>query len=263
MGEFRYAAGNLLDDTVIDSVSTEDPTFVRDNLYNHRPSLPFRFTAKAAQDITIDFGAGQQVTVVAIINHNFTNGATLTLMADNNPPNWGAPSYTHALTYFAQKNNIYLLLNETYRWWRVAISDAGNSEFPEIGELIFYLHSQITGAHLEKMHDGLETVLAENRTHYGQHWDSYLSRHEKFILNWAVVANSGDEDALKTFLKDIDGGAGRILIIPDDDQEFCYYVRVVESEVMADKIVKGPAGYHDLRRWSFNMIELTNGITLL
>jgi hypothetical protein len=259
MGEFRYAVGNLLDDTVIDSVSTEDPTFIRDNLYNRRPSLPFRFTAKDDQEIIIDFGAPQQVTVVAILNHNFTAGCDVHIQGGGAP--WVA--FDQHMDYFADKNNMYVLINETYQEWRLFVDDPGNSEFPEIGELVFYLHSQITGAHLEKMHDGLETVLAENRTHYGQHWDSYLSRHEKFILNWAVVANSGDEDALKTFLKDIDGGAGRILIIPDDDQEFCYYVRVVEPEIMADKIVKGPAGYHDLRRWSFNMIELTNGITLL
>ncbi|GAG77384.1 unnamed protein product, partial [marine sediment metagenome] len=44
---FIYVTPNLLDVDSLESISApgEDPVYVKENLYNNRPSKPFRFTA--------------------------------------------------------------------------------------------------------------------------------------------------------------------------------------------------------------------------
>jgi len=65
-----YSAVNLVDVDTVNSVSTEDALYVKENLYGLRPSKPFYFAAKASQWVKIDLLAATPVQVCAIFNHN-------------------------------------------------------------------------------------------------------------------------------------------------------------------------------------------------
>jgi len=72
----RYAINNFIDSSVDLYSSSEDSLYVLENLYNVRPSKPFRFTGIGTTSgaipewICIDFGSNISPDFVAIFNHN-------------------------------------------------------------------------------------------------------------------------------------------------------------------------------------------------
>jgi hypothetical protein len=73
--------------------------------------------------IKADLGAALQVQAFVLLDHNLTSGATITLQA-NSADDWGAPPYSQAVTWTA--GTLCLFLDQTYRWWRLTISDDAN-----------------------------------------------------------------------------------------------------------------------------------------
>ncbi len=255
-----YTTGNYVNSSTINAVSSEDEIFVKEFLYNKRPSLPFRFTAKSSQYVEIDLGISKQITIFALINHNLLNSATIKLEADTNPPNWGSPSYSQSVTW--REENLYMKLNETYRWWRVFITDASNPVYPQIGELILHIHSSFIDAHIQGQTEGDFFYTASQETFMGQDWDAKLARKAILTLKIRKEETPGDavQEEIRAFLRSLDGAAGRFLAIPDDTTPECYYVKASGSEFKADRI------FHyvkDIRDWELTLSEISQGISLL
>lgn len=256
-----YTLGNYITSLTLDSVSTTDPKFVKEFLYNKRPSLPFRFDAKAAQSIVIDAGANITPTILALINHNLLVGATIKIEADGNPPNWAAPPYSQALTW-REENLYYKITGQTYRWWRIYVDDPGNPVLPQIGEAILHVHSSFTTAHIQAQSEGDVFYNATQETYMGQDWDAELARKALLSLKIRKEETHGDSVAeeIRAFLRSLAGSAGRFLIVPDDTTVECYYVKASGSEFIADRIFHN---VKDLRDWNLNLAEISQGISLL
>ena len=83
---------------------------------------------------TIDLGLARHPRVLCLMNHNFSEGVTITLKA-NATDYWVMPSYSSAVSYM--ENNLYYTINipdsDDYRYWRVIIS--GNASDIQIGEM--------------------------------------------------------------------------------------------------------------------------------
>ena len=109
------------------------------NLLDNDRDTSWRSTGVASENITIDLGAAAQVTALCLLDHNLTSGATLTLKADATGADWGSPDWSDSVTW--RSGIIILWLDQTYRYWRLEISDAGNSDgHVEIGGLILAGH---------------------------------------------------------------------------------------------------------------------------
>jgi hypothetical protein len=80
-------------------------------------------TLASPEWIRRDLGSAKQVTACVIHDHNLTSGATIILKA-NSADVWGAPPYSLAIPWAVDK--IVAYLNQTYRYWRLEITDAGN-----------------------------------------------------------------------------------------------------------------------------------------
>ncbi len=79
-----------------------------------------------------DLGAARQVTACVIADHNLTSGASITLKG-HTADAWGAPDYALAIPWASEI--IVAYLDQTYRYWRLEITDAGNPDgCIEIGE---------------------------------------------------------------------------------------------------------------------------------
>lgn len=257
-----YTSGaNYITLATLDSVSTEDALYVKENLYNKRPSLPFRFTAKAAQSIVIDAGGNISPTILSLLNHNLLVGATIKIEADNDPPNWGAPPYTQALTW-REENLYYKITGQTYRWWRIYVDDPGNPVFPQIGEAILHVHSSFTTAHIKAQSEGDVFYTATQETFMGQDWDAELARKALISLQIRKEETHGDSvlEEIRAFLRSLSGSAGRFLIVPDDTTPECYYVKASGSEFRADRIFHN---VKDIRDWSLDLAEISQGINLI
>lgn len=253
-----YSAVNLIDQYTLSSVSTEDPLYVKEFLYDNRPSRPFRFMAKASQSIVIDMSIATRATIAALFNHNLTSAVTAKIQA-NATNAWGGPTFTQDLTW--REIDLYSTFDRSLRWWRFSIDDPSNVVFPEVGLSWLGIWQKFPQVRITPGRvDSPQFFQTEQVTTYGQDWDVYLSDTQAFDLNLTNFINPATVDDLHTFLRSINGSAGRFLIVPDERQPHVFLVKVVGNPT-SNRMVYGSLG--ELRGWSMKLKVLTRGILLL
>lgn len=272
-----HTVGDLWD-FVAGNVDTEDTIYVKENLYNERPSFPYRATSVTSLWIMVDLGADTPVSIAAVINHNFVAPSTFQLRGYTQAT--GAPKepgdatpvadFTGNFTFCSDNNNSAIKVESggspiSLRYICLLVIDVGNTNNLEIGEFILQVYSSFSTMYLVDEEEGITITVAEEPTHYGQDHDNYYSDNIDFVLSpIKQEATSGDIDAIRTFLKDIQGATGRFILCRDDTYitSKCevYYVKVVGQQFMAKLISKG---YPELRQWNIPLKELTKGISML
>ena len=80
-----------------------------------------------SQNIIFDLGSPKAVTYIAILNHNISSGATITIEG-NAVDVWTAPSLTQTLTYNADAVIYNFTSAQTYQYWRLIIDDGSNPD---------------------------------------------------------------------------------------------------------------------------------------
>jgi hypothetical protein len=142
----RIIYDNLFDDGTLDA-STEADNYPVENIVNQHSSVKWRSTTGSltSQWVTVDAGAGETFTVdcVAILGHNFTNSATIKFQM-NATDSWGSPSVDETLTW--REGMILKFFTEsTYRFARISIDDAGNTDnYLTIGRIFMSTYLQIS-----------------------------------------------------------------------------------------------------------------------
>ena len=255
---FKYIATNLLDVDSLESVSSENTIYVREHLYNNRPSKPFRFTAKLAQYIRLHWAVAQKVTHISIFNHDVTAAATFQIQALDGAAG-GAPAYTRNLTW--QAYSLYEHLDRTYQWWQIYINDPGHTTFPQIGELYFGQHAEFSNGYVQPdWNQELSFAIASEETFFKQSWRYYLSDCKEFNIRIKNLNDPANIDELETFFRSIGGPAGRFVFIPHDDYPYCFLVEIANERIPNRQIVRGD---NDLNEWTMTLKTLVRGIRLL
>ena len=221
MGVMRYIAGNLIDSTAVITASTEDATYLRAYLYNRRAGKPFKFTTVSG-DLVIDLGEAKAVTAIAIMGHNFTSGATITLYG-NATDAWGAPSKTETLTW-RDKDLYKCFASGSYRYWKLVVSDGGNSSNLKIGELILGTHTELSQNYNWGRSDTDEYINLVDLTEYQQAWVYELTEQKKFTLGFFVDDTTRAE--IITWHTAVKGKLYPFVFIPDSAEADCYYMRL-------------------------------------
>jgi len=123
------------------TASTENPDYDFTTAFNDdRLSRVGRTVSDTSQTIIFDLLTAVAVSKVMIEKHNFSSGVTLTLEA-NATNVWTSPSYTTSLTYSADYVYKDLTANQTYRYWRLSVSDASNpDDYIEISKVFLGTH---------------------------------------------------------------------------------------------------------------------------
>lgn len=259
-----YVITNLVDIDSLDSVSTEDELYIMENLYNKRPSKPFRFTDQDDEWIKVYLGTAGYVTFAGIFNHNFMcDGDTVVRIeaadADFTP---GTGAEDEAWDMECCEENACLQLSGDYPWWALYVDDPNNN-VPEIGEFVLGVWANFNKAYVQPgREDGPYFRKTGSETHWGQNWDAYLSEGEEFSFRIKTInANKCDEDELQTFIKEVQQAGGKFIYIPDDDCICkCYYVRLAKTEGFAARLVYGDG---ELREWAIPLRTLVTGIEML
>lgn len=265
-----YATGNLVNATRLFAVDTEDSLYVKENLYNQRPSLPFRATSVTTVTIDVDAGADKtiQPTLVAVINHNFATETTFNLSASNTA--FGGAGENWDLNLCTNHNNSGRKITPSigFRYWRLVITGtivSGGAAVVEIGEYILTDWTNFTTLYVVAEAEGVLIPASTAKTHYGQPWNYKYSEGMVFTIQpIQLTATAGAIDEMRLFLQALEGTAGRFVFSPDDTyiNTKCqlYYVHVMGTEFMANRIRDGAA---DLLQWNLRLEELPVGITLL
>jgi len=107
--------------------------FGRARLLDLDRNTAWRSAGLSAPDyIRADLGQSRKVRAVVIGDHNFTETAEIRLQAGDED-SWTSPAFDLALTW--SEGLIALFLDQTYRYWRLAVTDLDNpAGFVGVGE---------------------------------------------------------------------------------------------------------------------------------
>lgn len=249
----KYILGNFINSSTLSSVSSEETIYPKENMYNRRQSLPWRMDAKSGNAVC-DLGSNRP-TALALMNHNFvgTGAFSLKIEADNDPPNWGSPAYSQAISF--HKQNIFYTFSQNYRWWRVIVSDPDNLSNLEIGEIILYTHGTFTMNYIWPYKDILDYVVDENVTHYGVRHRVKRAKRKLFALDFENVTDANLIAEVEVFFEALDGERP-FVFIPDESGTKSWYVYCLNS-MDATRV------FLNTNKFYLRLEEQSRGITLL
>lgn len=273
-----YVIENFINEYTPLTSSSEDATYVLENLYNVRPSKPFRFTGQGSfgnpEWVCVDLLMDRQVTFCGIFNHNldFSESAgLLDLKAANFPcrgesgaGNWNSPGFEESLlpNVISDFRNLCDRFNYTERWWDIDVIDQGNPYPIQFGEWVLGVWTALPNSRLQPTTER-SPILAtsKNITHYGQVWSNAYSEQENLSL---IIKNIGDPQQIremKLFLQEIKENNLNFVIIPNHLEPFCYYVTLMNESDFRSQIVRGTD--EELEEWTMQLRTMTEGIALL
>jgi hypothetical protein len=223
---------------VADSAAADYPA---SNLGDYNSARPWRSAdAASAHNVVFDFGTAVGVDTVSLINVNFTTSATVKIQA-NTTDSWGSPAFenTFQVSGLGLDPPHYNLLRritegspETYRFWRLYISDTTNPDgFYEVGELLIGVREDMaTGQDFQG--DQNESFPDANVVHQTEylHEIAYVRDVEDvriFDLVWEAVNETTKNELRK--LKRYTHGSGLPFVFCPDGYTTpveCFYVRM-------------------------------------
>ena len=131
----RIAYTNLIDSGSAPTALTENSAYLTSSLQNQRLAKTWRSTSPTAQTIVCNLGSALAVNTIAVLGHNLSGSAAVTVEAHASD-SWGAPSFTTSMTYNSAAILKFLASNETYQYWRFTLDDATNSDgYVEAGRI--------------------------------------------------------------------------------------------------------------------------------
>lgn len=252
-----YLATNLLSDDATITASKEDAAYPAENLYDRQAAKVFRCTSPTALTILVDLGSAHAADTVAIINHNLSSGATLSLKAGASSP----PSTVVATPAYRAYDLWKSFASTAARYWKLDITDA-NSAALQIGQLI--LGTRIALPRARRIGEGYSPARKRSNisgeTYGGVFWNYHLfDRHE---FNPSFRIGSAAELAILTALDAaVFGNLYPFVFIPDSSGSEVYYVRKEESFEPReyDARLAGPELVHD---YQMTLIEESRGLEI-
>lgn len=178
------------------TASDENAAFPVENSQDIRLSRLFKTTGTGV-NIVIDLGENLTATGFFLANHNLTSSATITLEG-NTTDTWATPAYTNSIAYNADM--IYeLFATQTYRYWRLVISDATNSEgIIKFGGCFLGEYETITQFSHVLTHNRLDTT-EQHRSNSGQVYNDVGYIYNTYDLNFPRITDT-DKSTLEDFI---------------------------------------------------------------
>lgn len=210
-----YLASNLIDaDTVITS-STEDANWTRENLYEERQAVVFRFTSPIGGYIEFDLLSARDFDTIAILN--LPQASSITVKVGNSPnPSTvvSSPSW--------QRGGVWAALGSlTYRYVRVTVVFI-TTNYPQIGQIRLGQRTPILPYSFHYDYEaGTEEDNIERKTVRGVEFTYNLSSQGILNTDWRV--GRPQLELLRTMHFELGGRSRRFLFIPDTSQPELIY----------------------------------------
>lgn len=215
-----YICPNLITASASLAASGSDAVYSLNYLRDGHAGIPFRFADGSGGWVEIDFGSAVEVGGIALVNHNLTPSATVTLKggAATNPS-------TVSVTVPWTEHDTWAEISPaaSYRYWRLSISET-NPDQTEIGELVLGSLARLSrghgGGHVQRVARG----MAEHETELGVRYSATRWERREWELDWRNVT-SGQLAELAAL--DSACGGSRIpwVWIPDTSSSGCHFVR--------------------------------------
>lgn len=209
----------LVDNKIIGSTITaltENPDYDFTTSFNDdRLSRVGRTVDDNAQTFIFDLLTAQAISKLMIKSHNLTSSAAITL--EGNATNaWTAPTYTTAVTYNADYIYKDLGSAQTFRYWRLSISDASNPDgYIEISKV--YLGGFVQFPNMRK--DQKIPVASTSQSSFsasGQVYGNFGYTYRYGTINFYNITNT-ERQAINTAFGTIDKVKPFYLLIWESD----------------------------------------------
>ena len=251
-----YIATNEIGDSSNISVSSENSSYPKENLYDLKAAKVFRCTSKTTLSITIDFGESVQADTIAIINHNFSSGATIVLKNGDDSP------YSTIASIAYREHDIWKAFTaESAQVWVVSITDS-NSDYLQIGQLLIGTKIALPNARRigQNYSPARQREVVSGETYGGVITKYHL--YDRLVLNPTFLISSSSDLAIFTGLdSETYGDVYPFVYIPDTADDDCFYVRKEKdfAPIEIDRI----AGGEILHEYSMTLIESSRGLEIL
>ena len=184
-------------------------------LFNGRQQSRLQASQKTGLRLVFDFKSAKPVDLIAILNHNFTSGVTLSVQASTDPLFASTP-FSQVLVYNESQIITILSSTQTYRYWRLNIDDATNIVNPAIGELIFGQLVSLAKTHAWGDSEGWLFMNENQETAFGQHWVYNLAERRGYSnMGWDQLTDTDIEEVM-TMLFNAKGSAYPVLFMNGD-----------------------------------------------
>ena len=176
------------------TASDENPAFPVENSQDTRLSRLYKSTSTSI-NIVVDLGESLTATAFFLANHNLTSSATITIEG-NATDSWTTPSYSNSITYSADIIQ-ELFATQTYRYWRVVISDATNTDtFIKFGNIFLGTYLSITNSSHNITVNDIDTTT-ETVSQSGQRYRDIGYIYKQYQLNFPRITQT-EKEALIT-----------------------------------------------------------------
>jgi hypothetical protein len=218
-----HADNKLVGSTI--TASTEDASYPKANLTIMPISKRFKFTGKTSENLQIDLLAAYSITFIALVNHNLSSGATVTITSGSSPNPSGN---SQTMTYRAG-DMFKLFAAQNYRYWKIVFADSGSSE-----SVIALGYVMV----------GISTTLGFNFAYDWQIADEYfninvgsaygaphlaeLYGRTRLVLPFRNLSST-NAGAIRTLFQAVKMDITPLILVPDADQSDCYFGRFDSS----------------------------------
>jgi len=190
----------LYDNQILDSTvtcSNVNSSYPIANIQDTRLSKYFRSDTDADFGIIINL-TGLTASYIAILNHNLSSGATITLQA-NATDSWGAPTFSQAITW-GSGMIVQSFTEQTFAYWRLLISDNSNPDtYIKIGHL--YLSGSLTLPAMAQDQVVDKKTTSKNSISYsGQAYGKQMYMYRSAKVNFPFISLTQRDDMLDLFI---------------------------------------------------------------
>jgi len=220
------------EDTDITVSSTDNNSiYPAENLKTVPSSEVWRSFDAATQTLLFDLGTARSVNIIALVTHNLSSAATITIQAG---PTSGVASFSVSMTWREAVAFKYLSTAQTYRWWKITLSDASNPYgfievgYPIIGSLVkpeFTMQQGWT--------DADQIVNSRVETEFGTPYTEEIYRCRRLSLSFGPLT-SAQAAQLSTLYRECNRNAKPFLLLPEREGTEAYFGRLMN--MFSDKL---------------------------
>jgi hypothetical protein len=187
---------DLKSDSATLTVDDELSNYPVENIQDSRLSRIFK-NSSLESAIVFDMGEDVSVDCIAILSHNFSENATITLQG-NDSDSWTSPAFEQDITY--SSGNITLeYTTQTYRYFRLYINDSTNSDgYIQLSRVIIGEYYQPPGI-LAEAEDSLIDASVKTMSKSGQSYTDLRYKARSMSFNFPIVGTYEKTEMMAVF----------------------------------------------------------------
>lgn len=229
----RIIWNNLADTGTLTALS-EDSSFPKENVQNEFKTKTWRSTGITDEWLKWDLGSSQNVTCVAVVNHNFDAGGTY-VFEGNDTDDWASPAVSETLTY---DDGIVLkyFTGGSYRYWRLKMTNTSGT-YVSVGRVMFGPYTEPSQNYSASWRQRDVDWSAFSRSMGGQAHMDKRETYKSLTLNFEAAPLT-DKQLIETMFDTV-GISHRVVISLDPTNylnDRSYYGRFPESPVFSHTI---------------------------